>query len=858
MSQTNNEYKGERLSFFQIFSKKKYKLVVPIIQRDYAQGRVNETVKEVRDDFLNALYEYLDENMPSRDLDFVYGTLFKDDNENRPLFIPLDGQQRLTTLFLLHWFLCQISDDTDLKNKFKKNLLEGEHSLFTYETRQSSEDFCDALMKSEIDMNNLLVKTKIGEQEKDCISLSEKIKDQPWFFRIWKNDPTVQSMLVMLDSIYEKFNNRPEFFKALLDEENPIITFIFMDLKKYKLTDDLYIKMNSRGKPLSKFENFKAKFEQYLKKLVKEDPDLRDKKFIFESKSGDIEFDLYHYFSHSIDTKWTSLFWQYCKNGNERMLDTYIENFIRVIITGHYASKVTLTGNATSDETLDVLMSNDAELKSLSFGKYESTQALSKDAVLEVVNAMDALYNYNEKVKHLMDENYRFYYDEEAIFAKVLENDLSRNERIQFYAYIQFRIHNKGNHEGINQWMRVIHNLSHPDNSAIDGNDDMSRSIKSIASLIPHSSNIISFLHTNSISSGFFSHQREEECIKARLFDKPGWKEAIETTEKHNYFNGQIGFILSFAGIIDAYNQDNSLSWSLEDNDEKLKVFKRYAKIASFIFHLDENKERSNNVDYCFERAVLSHGDYLLKANSNRWNLLSTETVAHNVKRDLSWKRLLRLNETRECFVEGQRLVKATFDGIDNENDIINALQRQCVVKEGMEKWREVLIMCPQLISVCEYGFMTFNKEQILLLIYGKTSAYHYELFTYYLWLQKFEDKKDSFDGFKASYECQKTVDVVPFILLNDYSFNDDKYRITIKTILENGDFKSFKVSFGFENEKRTDFPDGILEILEEQNFKQSEDENNNSLELCYESEDKVYQVVSDLTKKLNQLKQSH
>jgi len=857
MSQTNNEYRGERLSFFEIFSKKKYKLVVPIIQRDYAQGRVNDTVKEVRNDFLNALYDYLDENKPSRDLDFVYGTLLQDNDENRPLFIPLDGQQRLTTLFLLHWFLYQISEDEELKEKFKNTLLEGERSLFTYETRQSSEDFCNALMRSHIDMNNLLpVKIKEGKREIEAISLSETIKDQPWFFRIWKNDPTVQSMLVMLDSIHEKFIDRPEFFNELLDEENPIITFIFMDLKKYKLTDDLYIKMNSRGKPLTRFENFKAKFEQYLKNLLNDDPELKSKRFTLCTSSGDIGVDLHHYFSHSIDTKWTTLFWQYCKNGNERMLDTYIENFIRVIITGHYASSVNLTGNAKTDETFDVLMSTDAELKSLSFGKYESTQALNKDAVLEVVKAMDALYNGNQKVKHLMDEDYRFYYDEEAIFAKVLDNNLTRNERIQFYAYIQFLIQNNGETEGINEWMRVIHNLSHPDNSVIDGNDDLSRSIKSVKSLLSHSSEIISYLQSHKII-GFSTHQGEEEGIKARLLDKPGWKDAIESTEKHNYFNGQIAFIMEFAGIVDAYKRDKSLSWSTEDNDVYLLAFKHYAKIASFIFQLDENKVRSNNVDYCFERAVLSHGNYLLKASSNRRNLLSTETVAKNVKRDLSWKRLLRLNETRPDLVYGQKLVKATFDDIDNDDDIINALERQCQGKVFDEKWREVLISNPELISASEYGFMAFHEDQILLLIYWFTNAYHYELFTYNLWLQKFEEKEESFPGFKISYEWQKTYDVVPYIWLYGYKYRRKAYHIYIETMLgDDGDFDEFKVSFGFDNERRYDYPEEIMELMEELKFEPSEDENDNSYEWFSKSENNVYQRVKELTTKLDELKQ--
>jgi uncharacterized protein with ParB-like and HNH nuclease domain len=247
----NNTYKGERLSFIQIFSQKEFKIVVPIIQRDYAQGRVTDDTKEVRMEFLDALYTYLDENIPNRDLDFVYGTLLEGTNGNRKQFIPLDGQQRLTTLFLLHWLLCQISDNQELKNTFYSKLMYNERSMFTYETRQSSTDFCDALMNSNIDVTKLEISQT---NDKKIPSLSKTIQNMPWFFRFWNNDPTVKSMLVMLDAIYDKFKDKKEFFKRLMNEKEPIITFIFMDLNEYRLTDDLYIKMNSRGKPLSKFQ----------------------------------------------------------------------------------------------------------------------------------------------------------------------------------------------------------------------------------------------------------------------------------------------------------------------------------------------------------------------------------------------------------------------------------------------------------------------------------------------------------------------------------------------------------------------------------------------------------------------------
>ena len=79
----------------------------------------------------------------------------------------------------------------------------------------------------------------------------------------WENDPTVKSMLVMIDAIHDKFKNST-FYDRL---EN--IKFSFLELKEFGLTDDLYIKMNARGKPLSEFENFKAEFEKELSQDIK-------------------------------------------------------------------------------------------------------------------------------------------------------------------------------------------------------------------------------------------------------------------------------------------------------------------------------------------------------------------------------------------------------------------------------------------------------------------------------------------------------------------------------------------------------------------------------------------------------------
>lgn len=239
----NNSKKhiGEKLTFIQLFSQYDYQVEIPIIQRDYAQGR--KSSKEIRNGFLDGLKRNL-ELGTNIDLDFVYGSI----NENGK-FIPLDGQQRLTTLFLLHWYLAYTSKNID---NFKSILLKDNKSKFTYETRISSREFCDALLNYDFDI-------QLWEKQK----LSDIIKDTNWFYYSWEQDPTIKGMLNMLDAIQDKFKNY-QLYDKLLIKDKPIISFQFLNLKEYNLTDDLYIKMNARGKPLTQFENFKARFENFI------------------------------------------------------------------------------------------------------------------------------------------------------------------------------------------------------------------------------------------------------------------------------------------------------------------------------------------------------------------------------------------------------------------------------------------------------------------------------------------------------------------------------------------------------------------------------------------------------------------
>ena len=224
----------------------KYHVTIPMVQRDYAQGRTSVDVNRVRERFLTAIKNYLlqpDGNHEVMKMDFVYGEIEKvwskteKDKLEKIVITPLDGQQRLTTLFLLHWYAA------------KKNLIHKEDYAFlehfTYDIRPSSRDFC----------THLLAFTPFFSS-----SIREQIIDQYWFMGDWHNDPTILSMLTMLDAIKDKFSDVDNLWSLLTGTDDRVV-FFFLPLAENGLSDELYIKMNSRGKKLTPFEHFKAEFE---------------------------------------------------------------------------------------------------------------------------------------------------------------------------------------------------------------------------------------------------------------------------------------------------------------------------------------------------------------------------------------------------------------------------------------------------------------------------------------------------------------------------------------------------------------------------------------------------------------------
>ena len=265
-----------------------FKIIVPIIQRDYAQGRKDDLkIEQIRKTFIQHLLEKINQNSHKSDLDFVYGSVV---DEQLKL---LDGQQRLTTLFLLHWYLAWKSD-VILDKTIQEKLLR-----FSYETRTSSRDFIKSLIEQAPNL-------KCIWDHDHTKKLSERIENEAWYFSIWKKDPTVQSILEMLDEIDLQFRakeqdsqpyNAAQMWDNLVTHQ--VLTFYFLRMDDFALTDELYIKMNARGVQLTEFENFKA----WLQGYTEDEIDAQVRKDFFSK----------------LDREWTDFLWNLkCKFGDSK------------------------------------------------------------------------------------------------------------------------------------------------------------------------------------------------------------------------------------------------------------------------------------------------------------------------------------------------------------------------------------------------------------------------------------------------------------------------------------------------------------------------------------------------------------
>lgn len=219
----------------------RYRVVIPGIQRHYVQGANNPKAESVRKLFIKEIFTAIEEKQNEFNLHFIYGPINTDGEDS---FVPVDGQQRLTTLWLIARYAAEKAEPSDRKDLL--SLL----SRFTYEDRINAKRFCQAL-------------TCEDSRWDFTQDPNPDILCQDWFVDYWKEDETVASMIRMLSTIHEEWNKHQDTITAE-DVLEAIASKIRFNLKIDAFGDDIYMKMNARGLQLTQWENFKGKFSEDL------------------------------------------------------------------------------------------------------------------------------------------------------------------------------------------------------------------------------------------------------------------------------------------------------------------------------------------------------------------------------------------------------------------------------------------------------------------------------------------------------------------------------------------------------------------------------------------------------------------
>jgi len=536
---------------------------IPIIQRDYAQGRLGK--ENLRKNFLADLKNALESNKTMK-LDFVYGSM-----ENGDLN-PLDGQQRLTTLWLLHWYIALRARKLNDENcKIFHN--------FTYETRISSREFCENICKAEyfnyFDGNDI-----VGF-----------ITKQTWFYSAWKQDPTIQSMLRMLggtkiadkkgkdlkDGIEELFQKTNEDkFKSYWEELTlkEVIVFYHLPLKDFGLSDDLYIKMNARGKQLTDFENFKADLIGYITKQAEDNPK-SEWNDLLDAKNG---------IPIKLDTDWTDIFW---KNKSK---ESNIDEIYFAFINRYFLQELICAKKEDNTDlySVDYLEKENVAFRHLYGEKGDDSRLqysgldkypFSDDKVIShflFTSFSDTLNNFkqdysickffgacclNAYFPTWVDSKFEFIprYDETGNITT-----LGQKERVVFLAVCRY--FEKGNFNNVlfKRWMRVVWNIV--ENSGIETISAMIGAMRLIDELSEGAHDIYNFLSNSQlqVKSQFAKDQVVEEIAKAKQIligeqrsDGKAWEEIIIEAEKYAFFKGAIRFLFT-----DRYGNPN---WCIFD-----------------------------------------------------------------------------------------------------------------------------------------------------------------------------------------------------------------------------------------------------------------------------------------------------
>lgn len=736
-------------SFKRILSE--YLIYVPSFLRNYIQG--SDEFKDKRDRLLDDIFESL-KSRKVIDLGFVYGRSEK--SYKGRLFYPYDGQQRLTTLYFLYLMLYF----RNIRNG-EKEFIKGLKGKLSYQTRQSTDRFINSFidwiynsMENEYDLfwnpNN---------------KSSAFIKIQDWFFDYdWEYDVSIKNILSLIDTLkirilkLEKEIAIDEIINLIDDKEddNPF-KFIFIHIDDIIQNDELYIKINARGKALSHFENLKSDINNFWRN---ED---------YKSK---------------LDGAWTEYVWKESSKDSdsgtiEERFDSNFYNSFKNIFYLNYLSNI--------ERPLTPAFINEIKNEwDNVFNKGKINKDWENKASCDVISYFfDAVSHPNYLFEKQADGYGNLLFKENPGYVECL--------KIFVYYYLISNIYKSRNcvtdleivlfDEILTLFKRLIDNQD----KYLDSIDSLIKAINSSKYLIDksiESNGILNFLQSNEVKIskllGLRKEQIEEEILKARLIYKD--KRFIDLFEKgYNELRnkGQLGFIFYLI------KNNNKLLRNIRTEDISYESFEKtlnqIISIQSFTGDFISNKGVIFNPNYeLLLRAILAKAkDHFFWEKSN--NLLSFPLL--NDDRDMSLHTFLNcyssnnLNDAQYKFnlLDGLREVLNSFDS--NKDNIEEVLKRiiEDYKKADSNVWYKFFVIYDGVFKQCRNGNIYFYSDKyVLLLDKNFRSGQWCEYYTFAL-------SKALSEALNKEYTCKKAKGLDGGREASFINMNGNEYKCSMK-----------------------------------------------------------------------------
>ena len=700
-----------------------YIIYVPEFQRNYLQGDdSNESIKYKRDRLLNDIFDCIKSQSKSIDLGFIYGRV--EQSYKGKLFYPYDGQQRLTTLYFLYLLIYFKFNKYDEIDSIKKKL--------SYQTRISTNRFIESFLSWILDSKE---KDNIYNDfwNKDGKDLKGFIMSQDWFMmNEWNYDVSIINMLSIIVEISrrikENLGDKTEIVNFIDKDENNPFQFDFIYVDDISKSDDLYIKINARGKALSPFENLKSDIDGYWNN---------------EDKT-------------KLDAEWTEYVWNQLDENDKNKEKSFDNSFYNLLSNIFYLQYlVGLDQNNINDK---ILIEIENKYKKGIVDKEWITEKLCHVSCPMISSFLDAMTGSFKSIKDKQIEsvNRKIFglgdYQNNNGQNKIERADLFE---IFVYYYSVSSLFRKNDMEFtdkrnlLNEIETVTNRIIENQRPYLDSPTNLVKALKSVKVLIDSSiksHGVYKFFLSidndtkESIRKGLMKEQVEEEVLKAKLIDKDSRYVVLFNKGYSELKNkGQLGFIFYLV------KKNNSLSKiGIEDVSYESfeKTLNQIISIQNFIIGEFTNYE-------LLLRAILAKakGSFFWE---RRNNLLSFPLL--NNDRDMSLHTFLNCYssnnpndvEYKLNLLDGLREVLNSFDS--NKDNIEEVLKRiiEDYKKTDSNVWYKFFVIYDGVFEQCRNGNIYHYSDKYVLLLDKKfRSGQWCEYYTFALSKALSEANKD-------------------------------------------------------------------------------------------------------------------